>query len=57
MAASVKINIDRPIFLFQGNDCDIEKDIRCENFDIFICRPRKWAKLWTNWGKMWVCGK
>jgi len=53
----VKINIDRPIFLFEGNDCDIEQGIRCKHFDIFIFRPRKWAKLWTNWGKIWVCAK
>jgi len=44
-------------FLFEGKDCDIEKGIRRENFDIFIFRPRKWAKLCTNWGEIWVCGK
>jgi len=25
--------------LFEGNDCDIEKGIRCEHFDIFISGP------------------
>jgi len=41
--------------MLKGNDCDVEKGIRWKKFDIFIFRPRKWAKLRTNLGKIGVC--
>jgi len=43
--------------MLKGNDCDVEKGIRRKKFDIFIFRPRKWAKLRTNLGKIGVCTK